>query len=330
MKTERNSARRALSSAARVVAALVIFAFLVTACEPALGSSSDGDGILRLSLTDAPLLDEEIDGVWITISGIEYHRNGSWQRAEDFEGPQTYNLLELTDGESALLGELALPAGQYNQIRFLLDIDDEGDDAEEEQNGAGATTPGSYLTFEDGEDERALFVPSGLQTGYKAVGSFTVPENGTVDVTADFDARRAVVKAGASGLYLLKPVIRLVVENQAGKISGVVDADAVDGFDEASPAVVYAYEQGAFDETAETEGDDASEWFANAVTSALVRSSDAADHDIHEFTLAFLAEGAYHLVLVTYDGAGEATVAAELEDVDVQAGETTEGIVIEL
>jgi hypothetical protein len=41
-------------------------------------------------------------------------------------------------------------------------------------------------------------------------------------VTADFDVRKSIVKAGASGKYILKPTIRLVVDNQAGCIKGDV------------------------------------------------------------------------------------------------------------
>jgi hypothetical protein len=83
------------------------------------------------------------------------------------------------------------------------------------------SNPGCYLEFEDGSTEN-LYVSSGAQTGYKTVGSFTVPINGSVDVTADFDVRKSVVEAGVTGMYLLKPTIRLVVENQAGQIAGSV------------------------------------------------------------------------------------------------------------
>ncbi len=286
------------------------------ACELGVGGAFEDSGTLRLYLTDAPLLEQQIDGVYITVSGVEYHRNGQWEQVPDFGEPQTYNLLELTNGERALLGDLTLPAGRYTQIRFLLDIEPE-DDADVETAESIGETPGSYLTFEDSDDKSPLFVPSGLQTGYKAQGTFEVPANGTVEVTADFDARRAVVKAGDSGRYLLRPVIRLVVENQAGAITGTVSSSENNGFPHEN-ALVYAYEQGEFEIESELPDDngDSDGAFANAVTSARVDDEGA-------YYLGFLAEGDYHLVLACYDDDGSLVDLAGIEDVAVEAGEIT-------
>ena len=118
--------------------------------------------------------------------------------SEEFESPQTYNLLELTGGNSALLGELTLPAGYYTQIRFILDI---------REKGSYPANPGCYVEFADNSTE-PLFAPSGGETGYKAIGYFEVIANETVVVTADFDAHKAVVVAGSS--YILKPTIKLI------------------------------------------------------------------------------------------------------------------------
>ena len=158
-----------------------------------------GTGTLKLYLCDAPLDAENVIGVYITINEIQYHRDGQWVACEEFQGPQTHNLLELTEGKSALLGEFTLHAGNYTQIRFMLDIREKGSDK---------TSPGCYIEFADNSTE-PLFVPSGGQTGYKAIGYFAVPVDGTVEVTADFDARKAVVVAGSS--YILKPTIKLIV-----------------------------------------------------------------------------------------------------------------------
>lgn len=158
-------------------------------------------GMLQLYLCDAPLDAENVTGVYITITGIQYHGDSQWATCHDFVGPQTYDLLELTGGNSALLGELALPAGHYTQIRFMLDIEEEG---------SSQASPGCYLEFADNSTV-PLFAPSGGRTGYKGVGEFEVSVNGTVEVTADFDASKAVVVAGSS--YILKPTIKLVVSH---------------------------------------------------------------------------------------------------------------------
>jgi len=164
-----------------------------------LPGQSLGTGTLKLYLSDAPLDAENVAGVYITINEIQYHRDGQWIRCGEFEGPQTYDLLELTGGNSTLLGELTLPAGNYTQIRFMLDIP---------EKGSHPTNPGCYIEFADNSTE-PLFAPSGGETGYKATGYFEVTANGTVEVTADFDVRKAVVVAGSS--YILKPTIKLMV-----------------------------------------------------------------------------------------------------------------------
>jgi len=164
-----------------------------------LPGQSLGTGTLKLYLSDAPLDAENVAGVYITINEIQYHRDGQWIRCGEFEGPQTYDLLELTRGNSTLLGELTLPAGNYTQIRFMLDIP---------EKGSHPTNPGCYIEFADNSTE-PLFAPSGGETGYKATGYFEVTANGTVEVTADFDVRKAVVVAGSS--YILKPTIKLMV-----------------------------------------------------------------------------------------------------------------------
>lgn len=161
-------------------------------------AQTPGTGTLELYLSDAPLDDEDVTGVYVTINEIQYHLDGQWIKCEEFVSPQTYNLLELTGGNLALLGEFTLPAGDYTQIRFMLDI---------QKKGSQSTNPGCYIEFADNSTE-PLFAPSGGETGYKAIGYFGVPVNGTVEVTADFDVRKAVTVAGSS--YVLKPTIKLI------------------------------------------------------------------------------------------------------------------------
>jgi hypothetical protein len=78
------------------------------------------------------------------------------------------------------------------------------------EKGSHKANPGCYIEFADNSTE-PLFVPSGNETGYKAIGQFTVPVNGTVEVTADFDVREAVVVADSS--YILNPTIKLTVND---------------------------------------------------------------------------------------------------------------------
>ncbi len=292
MKSRRKTVLKVLAAAAGVL-------LLAAACSNIFG---DGDnGVLSLSITDAPIDADNVDGVFITFEEIQYHRNGQWETFDEFEGPRTIDVLALSGGESELLGEFSLPAGNYTQVRFMLGIGE-----------LGAGNEGSYISFNDGTEDKPLFVPSGEQSGYKAQGVFSVPSNGSVSVTADFDLRRAVVETG-DGDYILRPVIRLVVDGQAGSIRGTVDGTA-----EGSSYVVFAYESGEYDdsETAEPDGGDSR--FPNSVTSSPVEDG--------EYTLAFLAEGTYDLVLAEYDNEGdirENAVVVAATDVEVESGEVT-------
>jgi hypothetical protein len=286
-----------------------------------LGGCAVGNqtGSVELSITDAPLLGDDVVGVYITVQSIEFHLTSEeWMVMEDFEGPQTFNLMELTNGTSRMLGELVLPVGEYTQLRFIL-----GAPAQSEDGGI-ITTVGSWIEigtdngiYDDGTD-KPLFVPSGSQTGYKATAGepFTVPHNGTVAITADFDLRRAVVVRGSTGSYLLKPVLRLIVEGEAGTISGDITTTSVETL------MVFAYADGIYDvaEAADPVGDEPR--FPNAVSSGLATF----DGDNPDYLLAFLAVGTYDLVVAEYDATtGDFLgVLGTLDDVVVNSEQTTD------
>ncbi len=281
-----------------IISIVVLPFFIFTACEKENGEK----GTLNLYITDAPIDSDGIDGVFITFSKIEYHTSeDGWQAFDDFEGPKTFNLLDLQRGVSDILGNFEIVSGTYTQLRFMLD-------APLFDNGP-QSNPGCFLEFEDGETKN-LFVPSGAQTGYKAVGAFTVPSNGSVDVTADFDVRKSVIKAGASGKYILKPTIRLIVNNQAGQIAG----DVINTADR--EIVIYAYEEGTYDISEAAEPNEEETRFPNAVTSDMVDENG-------NYYLAYLAPGSYDLVVVaTIEGQFD-EVLGIVENVEVESKETT-------
>ena len=258
-------------------------------------------GTLTLSMTDAPVDTDGIQGVYITVTGVQYNLGGNWITAEEFEGPKTFNLLDLTRGVTEMMGSFELQAGSYNQIRFMLDIP--------EHNQGNISNPGCYIEFDD-QTTKPLFVPSGGQSGYKAVGEFDVPINGEVSVTADFDVRKAVVATG-SGKYILKPTIRLVVDNEAGAIRGDITNIPAN-----TKVVVYAYEAGTYTPAELTPADEETPKFANAV------SSDVIDM-LNQYRISFLAAGKYDLVVSTVNAQDEVAVAGIVTDVTVESKKTT-------
>jgi hypothetical protein len=276
---------------------------ILSSCRDETGTGSD-TGILHLSITDAPIDQYDVTGVFITVTDVQIHKDGeSWTALDGFQGPVTYNLLELTHGVSALMGSTELTAGTYTQIRFMLD-------APANMGQGQHTNPGCYLEFADGSTA-SLFVPSGGQTGYKAIGSFTVPINGEVHVTADFDVRKSVVVAGNSGKFILKPTIRLVADDQAGKITG-----SVTNLEAGYGAVIYAYEAGTYQEAEALDPEPELVRFPRAISSDRV-------HEEGHYMIPFLAPGSYDLVVaLTIDGEFVA-VAGILPGVVVESNETT-------
>jgi len=287
---------------------------LITGCGGSSSSTpatSDSTGILSLSITDKPLLDENVTAVNIKVIDIEYHHNGEWTEVKDVDGndfvPQAFNLLDLQNGKSLPLGDFELPAGHYTQIRFMLDIPNQGENPK--------NNPGCNITIEeDGVSEtKPLFVPSGGQSGYKGIGEFEIIADANVSITADWDADRSIVHAGDK--YILKPVIRLVVTELSGWINGtVVDvAKYVDPYS----LVVYAYEDGNYTDNPSYEDTNS---FPNAVTSGEVNMDDG------NFTLSFLGAGSYELVTAQYDGA----TLIEVVDVEEVVVSTAVGISVDL
>lgn len=277
-------------------------------------------GTIRLSLTDAPVADAEgIEGVFVTITSISYNLNETWIEDTGFVGPQTFNLLELTGGTVAPLSDTIINAGEVSQIRFMLEAQEVGDSA--------SPSPSTYIVFDsrgtaDGIiDEHdvihELFVPSGSQTGYKTSGSFTIPKNGEVEITADFDVRKSLVKRGISDDYLLKPTIRLVVNHQAGTIAGNFTA----GTSAYASYSVFAYADETYADSEAPSGTEDESFipFANAISSAAVNTEE------DSYTLPFLAAGTYDLIIVGVDTDGSYTVidSSTYQDIVVEPETTT-------
>ncbi|WP_456450735.1 DUF4382 domain-containing protein [Hydrogenimonas sp.] len=265
-----------------------------------------GTGTLSLSLTDAPFLGNDVKGVFITIIDIAYHHNGRWVSAPDFNGTESIDLLELQNGKSIHLSDIVMPAGHYTQIRFKL--------SPTEGRGADRHNPGCYILFDDNTTQN-LFVPSGAQSGYKAVGEFNITADSRVEVTADFDVHKSIVKAGNSGKYILKPTIRLIVSERSGEINGTVTN--IEDFNASQEALVlYAYKDGTYDGN-ETIADENGSRFTNSYASADVNMTNGT------YTIGYMGEGTYDLVVVHYEDGNYSGVLGSKENVSVSNGETT-------
>jgi hypothetical protein len=177
------------------------------------GGSDTPPGSLNVNLTDAP-----VDGaasVVVAFTGIDLQRSDGMLTSITFPATRFIDLLKLQNGATGALtrGE-SVPAGSYDWMRLKVLADKNA------QNE-------SYITLTDGT-QYPLYVPSGAETGLKLVHPFTVAQGSTTDLVIDFNLRKSVTAPpGQDPNYILKPVLRLIDELQAGTINANLDLAAL-------------------------------------------------------------------------------------------------------
>jgi hypothetical protein len=200
----------------RLLRGALIFAAagLVAACGGGSSGTATPQGTLKVSLTDAPACG--FDNVYVTVDRVRVHQNANagdndagWQDVA-LNAPTKIDLLSLQNGALFELGQTALPAGQYQQIRLVL----------ESNSGSGA--PANSVTLSGGDgSEIPVQTPSAMQSGLKLIHPFTVEPDTLVDVTLDFNACKSIVKMG-NGQYILKPVVSMIPMVVSGSITGTL------------------------------------------------------------------------------------------------------------
>ena len=153
-----------------------------------------------MSLTDAPACG--FDHVNVTIERVRVHQSstandndGGWVDVPVVNAPRKVDLLALTNGVVIDLGQTALTAGYYSQIRLVLV-------SNKSVAMSNTVTPTGGVVTE-------LDTPSAAQSGLKLVSDFTVAPGAVTDIVLDFDACKSIVHRG-NGSYGLKPVIKVI------------------------------------------------------------------------------------------------------------------------
>jgi hypothetical protein len=188
-------------------------------------TTGTGTGTVAASITDAPSCG--YDHVYVTVDKVQINSStdgsGTWS---DFTIPASLSridLLNLTNGALESLGQVALNAGTYQQLRLVL-----------APNVSGSATLSNAVVPSGQTTEFELKTPSAVQSGIKVNTRmpFTVAAGTLVDLVLDFNACKSIVTTGkgnghgASG-YLLKPVVTATPVVVSGSIDGYVDpADA--------------------------------------------------------------------------------------------------------
>jgi hypothetical protein len=171
---------------------------------------NNGQAKLAVYLTDDPADYAEVNiDIKEVLVNVGDNGQDSWKSIPITPG--VYNLLDFRNGLDVLLGTIELPAGKASQMRMVL--------------GPNNTlVDSSGKTFD-------LKTPSAQQSGLKFnLNNVTLTEGITYKVWIDFDAGRSVVKAGNSGNYNLKPVIRTYTEALSGAIKGIILPTSADAW----------------------------------------------------------------------------------------------------
>jgi hypothetical protein len=162
---------------------------------------------LQVRLTDSPF--PNVKAVWVDVQQIEIIMGDS-SKPMLLNGahPGMYNLLDFTNGKDTVLADATIPAGTISQIRLIL-----GD---------------NNFIITDNDVKIPLKTPSGQQSGLKVQVHQAVTGGVLYRLILDFDAGKSIVKAGNSGNYILKPVLRIIsLVPSGGNIRGVVVPDSV-------------------------------------------------------------------------------------------------------
>lgn len=223
-----------------------VFILLLGAC-----ASDDGGevetGSVQLSITDAA--DHAFSEVVVSIKEVRAVPAGKEDSDVDglplivvFETPRVVNVLDLAF-QQELLGEALVPAGDYNQLRLVL------------EENTDPLAPVNYIILADDPEQTPipLDTPSGHESGLKIAGHFEVGAGEITSVALDFDPSRAIVQSGQSQQWQFKPTGIRVVQTEelllsygavAGQVAYEVTEGGVTTLAPVSAAMVHAIPQG--------------------------------------------------------------------------------------
>lgn len=161
---------------------------------------------IQLKLVDEPgdYLEVNIEIIDIQYKSSDDEDENGWISFTPENGyPLNVNLIELIAGNELGLVDQVVPTGILKQIRLVL-------------------SDNNTLLIEGEEEYIHLDTPSAQQSGLKLNLDTELEAGYTYSFILDWIVQESIVRAGNSGRYILKPVIKVIAEVNSGSIGGIV------------------------------------------------------------------------------------------------------------
>jgi hypothetical protein len=270
---------------------------VLTSCNTSeTGPQSPAEGQTSVFLTHAPFpfdgvsrVDVYIESIALAVSADTSDAGPPWVTVATPN--RVFNLLDLQNGSTALLGGAVVPEGQYQAARVIIDPDR------------------SSITDSDGHVIVTTTAPGTPGINWQAKGQnpslfalveepMAVDQNGT-DIVIDFDVGRSFLYDGDGGFTFI-PWLRAITRSGSGNIAGMVRrGDSGDPVANAAVSIHVALDSGTtlgpVIATSRTGGDGA-------------------------FTASFLRPGRYQVQAEDLGG----QKLSDIKRVEVQASKTTD------
>jgi hypothetical protein len=216
-------------------------ALLLPSCNTSeTGPQSPSDHTTSVFLTDAPFpfdgisrVDIYIESIAMAISADTSDQGPPWVTVA--MPNRVFNLLDLQNGATALLGGAVVPEGRYQAVRLIFDparsslTDNAG-----HVIGTAPTAGAPGIDWQAKGEHPSLFA--------LVEEPMAVDQNGT-DIVIDFDVGRSFLYDGNGGFTFI-PWLRAITRSGSGNITGVVRGATGDPIANAAVSIHVALDSG--------------------------------------------------------------------------------------
>ena len=280
-----------------IVLAVVLGTTLVACTASETGPVGPGreQGKTAVFLTDTPFpfdfvrrVDVHITEIALSPKADTSESGSNWLTVATPD--RSFNLLDLQNGVTEMLGQAEIPPGQYRAVRVIFDPSSSTiTDVDGHVIGTATAGGGPGIDWQAKGDRPQLF---GL-----VEEPLAVDDKGT-DIVIDFDVGRSFLYDGAGGFTFI-PFLRAITRSGSGSIGGVLRDAGGNPIPGAAVEIHYAFDT------------------SSAVGPLLATSRSGSDG---RFTASFLRPAVYQVVPVDLSRSVEGPV----KRVTVKAGETAD------